>query len=364
MRWNSLIKKPLFALVVVPTILSGVYFSFVASDIFVSESHFVIRSQEKSSQSGLGALLQGAGFARTEDGVYAVRDFIESRDALALLETQDKVSQMFGGKNVDMISRFDPFGVDKSFEGLYKYYSRRVDVDVDSTSGITTLTVNAFSAHDAYKINDELLRMAERLVNKMNARMQLDLVESAQREVDTAKSAASTAEANLAAYRTSQHIYDPERQSSLQLQQVAKLQGDIVETKAQIAQLRLLSPGNPQLQALQTRLMSLQQQVEGQLASVAGGESSLTEKAGRYSRLQLEQVFAEKQLASAMATLEAARNEAMRKQMYVEVVASPNEPDVAIRPHRLKDVLVTFVGCLIIWGIVSLLLAGVREHHD
>lgn len=363
-RRGNLFKSSFFFIVVVPTLIAIIYFGLVASDIYVSESRFVVRSQDKSSQAGLGALLQGTGLTRSADSVYVVHDFIQSRDALAQLESQEKVSRMFSAKSVDFVNRFDPVGTDNSFEGLYKYFDRRVDIDVDSTSGITTLSANAFSAQDAYTINASLLAMAERLINQMNARMQSDLIASAQREVDVAKAAAATAESNLTQYRTSQQVFDPERQSSLQLQQLSKLQEDIVETKVQIAQLRSFAPGNPQMSALTTRLASLQQQADEQMSQVAGGKVSLTKKAGEYSRLQLEQVFAEKQLASAMATLESARNEALRKQMYVEVVAKPNTPDVPIRPRRLKDVLITFVACMIVWGIASLLMAGIREHHD
>ncbi|CAM2188978.1 Capsule polysaccharide export inner-membrane protein BexC [Burkholderia cepacia] len=364
MRWSSLIKSPFFFLVVIPTLLAGVYFGLVASDIYVSESRFVVRSQDKEAQSGLGALLQGTGFTHSEDSVYVVRDFMQSRDALGQLEKELNVSAMFGAKSVDLVSRFNPLGVDPSFENLYKYYSRRTDIDVDSTSGITTLTVNTFTDSSAYAINGALLAAAERLVNKMNARMQSDLVAAARREVDAAKAVAVAAESNLARYRTSKQVYDPERQSVLQLQQIAKLQEDIVETKAEIAQVKSFAPNNPRLQALTTRLASLLQQSDGQMASIAGGNVSLTQKMGEYSRLQLERTFAERQLTSALATLESARNEALRKQLYVEVVASPNRPDVPIRPHRIKSVLVTFIAGLVIWGIASLLMAGIREHHD
>jgi capsular polysaccharide transport system permease protein len=39
-------------------------------------------------------------------------------------------------------------------------------------------------------------------------------------------------------------------------------------------------------------------------------------------------------------------------------------PDVAQEPHRLRGILATFVLGLVAWGILSMLLAGVREHQD
>jgi capsular polysaccharide transport system permease protein len=39
-------------------------------------------------------------------------------------------------------------------------------------------------------------------------------------------------------------------------------------------------------------------------------------------------------------------------------------PDVAQEPRRLRSVAATFILGLVAWGILSMLLAGVREHQD
>ena len=71
--------------VVVPTLLSVIYFGFIASDVYISESRFVVRSPERQTASPLGMLLKGTGFARSQDDSYTVQDFILSRDALKSL---------------------------------------------------------------------------------------------------------------------------------------------------------------------------------------------------------------------------------------------------------------------------------------
>ena len=49
---------------------------------------------------------------------------------------------------------------------------------------------------------------------------------------------------------------------------------------------------------------------------------------------------------------------------YVERVAQPSLPDDALEPRRLRGILATFVIGLVAWGILTLLLAGVREHRN
>jgi capsular polysaccharide transport system permease protein len=63
-------------------------------------------------------------------------------------------------------------------------------------------------------------------------------------------------------------------------------------------------------------------------------------------------------------SLEQARNEAQRKQLYLERIVQPNLPDVATEPRRLRSFLAVVALGLVLWGILSMLIAGVREHQD
>ena len=66
----------------------------------------------------------------------------------------------------------------------------------------------------------------------------------------------------------------------------------------------------------------------------------------------------------ALASLEQARNEAHRKQLYLERIAQPNLPDLAMEPKRLRAFFATMVLTLITWGVVSMVVAGVKEHAN
>lgn len=64
-----------------------------------------------------------------------------------------------------------------------------------------------------------------------------------------------------------------------------------------------------------------------------------------------------------MTALQEARSEARRKQAYVERIAQPSLPDKAEEPRRLRGIFATLVLSLIAWAILTMLLAGIREHH-
>lgn len=350
--------------VLIPTALAIIYYGLIASDVYISESRFVVRSPQRQATTGLGALLQGTGFARSQDDTYSVHDFVMSRDALKELDDQLKVRKSFSSKDADVINRFPGLDWDDSFEAFHRYYKKRVTIDYDTVSSISVLNVRAFTADDAKNINDLLLKMGERLVNNLNDRSRQDLIKVAQQEVSIAEEKAKTAALSLSAFRSNQSVFDPTGQSAAQLQSVGKIREELMSAEAQLAQLVQLSPNNPQLKVLRSRVESLRASAANEAAKVTGSGNSFASKATGFDRLTLEKQFADRQLAAAFASLESAKSEAQRKQLYLERLVQPNLPDMAVEPRRIRSVFMIFALGLIAWGVVSLLVASVKEHSD
>lgn len=348
--------------VAVPTILSAVYFGLLASDVYMSESRFVVRSPDKPQKSGIGVLLDSAGFASAGDEVQAAKGYIESRDGLRALDADGFAKSAWGKENISIFNRFNALGFSGSFEDLFDYYQSKVAVEYDSQTGITTLSVRAFSPKESLTMNERLLNQAETLVNQLNERGRGDLIKYAEREVTEAQSQASAAALALAKYRNTRGVIDPERQATVQLQMISKLQDELIGAKMQLLQLLSVAPENPQIPILRVRIKGLEQAIKDQFGQVAGAEGSLSAAAAQYQELQLRREFADKQLGIALASLQDARNEARRQQAYVERVSQPSLPDDAVEPRRLRGVLATLIIGLVAWGILTMLLAGVREH--
>lgn len=354
----------LFLLVVaLPTALAVLYFGFLASDVYVSQSQFVVRSPDKPKVTGLGALLDSAGFSTAGEEIFAAHEYVRSRDALRALNKDGAVERAYGRDEIFLLDRFNPLGGNGSFEDLYDYYVGKVGVQYAPTSSITTLTVRAFTPEEAHRLNRQLLLLSEELINRLNSRGRTDLVRFAAQEVQEAEEDARIAALELARFRNEQGIIDPERQATVQLQMVSKLQDELIGARNQLLQLRAMAPENPQIPILQVRINGLSREIDEQLGRVAGNRRSLSATAAQFQRLELERQFADRRLAAAMTSLEEARNEARRKQAYVERIVQPSLPDEAQLPRRLRGILATLVLGLVAWAIARMLLAGIREHH-
>ena len=210
--------------------------------------------------------------------------------------------------------------------------------------------------------NEKLLEMAEATVNRLNERGRRDLIAFARAEVNASEKKAFQAASALSAFRNREGILDPERQAQVQLQMISKLQDELIGAKTQLSQLKVYTPRNPQIAVLSTQIGSLEKEIDNQTRQVAGDKRSLAGNAVEYQRLQLKAQFADKQLASALASLEEAQNEARRKQAYVERIVQPNLSDAPLEPRRFRGIVATFLMSLVAWGIARMLISGVREH--
>lgn len=355
--------QALFLLVVIVPVMTAIlYFGFLASDVYISESRFVVRSPDKPAPAGLGVILQSAGFSTGSDEIFAAQSYAVSRDALRSLNRGDAFQRAYSRPRIFLLERFNPFGLSGSFEHLFKYFEDKVTLKHDSQTSITTLSVRAYDPRDAARFNERLLEMSERTVNQLNERGQRDLIGYAARDVAEAKAEAQMAAAKLAAYRNRSGVVDPQKQAEAQMQMVSKLQDQLISTKAELAQLTQYTPINPRIPMVRTQIATIQHDIDREMGKVAGNNRSLAQTAVQFERLTLENEFANKQLTAALASLEQARSEASRKQAYVERVVEPNLPDAPMEPRRLRGIIATLALSLLAYGILRMLLAGIREH--
>jgi capsular polysaccharide transport system permease protein len=350
--------------VIAPTICAVFYFGLLASDVYVSESRYIVRTQGKQAPSGLASLLVGSELSGlTGNAGSAVADYAISRDAMNALNNKEKLRQVYTRPEISIFDRFNGLGLGNSNEAFYNYFSGRVSIEQNTQSSITTLIVRAYRPEDARWVNERLLELGEGLVNRLNQRSREDLVRFAETEVNEARESARKAAVALSAYRNSHEIIDPEKQAGVSLQMISKLQDEMILAKTQLTQMHAFTPDNPQIPVLRSRIASLEHEIDEEMLKVAGGKGSLAAKTTEYARLTLDTEYAAKALTNAMASLQNANNDARRQQAYIERIVQPNTPDKATQPRRLRSIFAVIVLGLVAWGVLSLLFSATREHN-
>jgi capsular polysaccharide transport system permease protein len=373
-RWfNGLWRKPFFLLVVLPSLVAAGYLYVVAAPQYVSETRFVVSSRGGGADiggniAGLrgigGAALGAFGGGAASGDAASIRDFLTSLDAVMQANAELDLISLWRRPEADPLARLrrsEP-------ELLAQYFNTMVDISLEPMTNATTLRVRSFRPEDSKALAEQLLHSAEALVNRLSERARNATLQIAHQEAEVAERRVQEARAALVVFREQERELDSAGavQSAVALR--GQLEAMLAQARAELTErLKFMQPDNPALQATRNRIEALERQIIAERSrhtegAASSGEGVLSRQLASFERLMLEREFADRQLASATASLEAARVEAQRQQIFLSRIAEPNLAVYPLYPRKLTILVSIFVGLAISYGIGWLLIVGMREH--
>jgi capsular polysaccharide transport system permease protein len=358
-------------LVVLPTLAAAGYYAGFAADIYESEARFQVRNRagvgnSPMDASGGGRLMAMAGALSgatrpTSEESQAVVSWIDSHSAVAALQREIDLVELWRRPEADPVARL--WWEEPKLEWLLWYFRRHVQVSFDAETGVMTLRAHAFRAEDAQLLAQQVLRLSEELVNTLSARTVGDAVRVAQEDVAKAERRVLAAREALIAFREREQAFDPSRSATGAVDNIGRLESLLAQTRAEYQERRsFMRADNPQIQVLQNRIASLGEQIATERGRMTRGSEAVTQQVAGFERLELERQLADRELGSATASLEAARSEALRQQVFVLRVADPQLPEYALYPRAIFNTLTVFVALSVLFGVGWLLIVSAREH--
>ncbi len=356
--------------VLLPMLISALYLYGFAAPQYLSESKFQVRgriampsfSAGGGAGGGLGAMLGGgSSVASMPTEALAVRDFLMSHDAVRSLIDSPQVVDIWRRPEADALARL--WGEQPSMEWLQWYFGTMVSVASDQTTGITSIRVRSFRPEDSRALNTAMLALAEGMVNRLSERVREDSLQVARQEVQVAERRVAVARDALLAFRERERSLDPAASAQAAMVSLATLEQALLVSRAEFQEKSaFMRRDNPLLASLRNRISALETQIAEERRRTTAGDLALPQQIAGYERLIMEREFADRQLASATASLESARVEADRQQIFLARVVQPNLAEYPLYPRAAYILVSMGAVLLVLYGIGWLIYAGVREH--
>lgn len=357
------IFRSVLTVVGVPTLLAIIYFGFIASDIYVSEARFAIKSAKGGSGgSGLEALVNTPIVSMGGKDVMVVTDYAESQDMMLKIQDQVDIRSHFSDPSIDILSRMS---FDATHEEMLEKFRDHVRMMSDSQSDVITLTTRAYTPEKSQQIAQLVIELSEQLVNTMSTRMEEDALATARNEVARAEEKIKAASASVSSFRRSSSSLNPAAESSALLGIVSGLETRLIEARALLSEkLAFMRETSPDIISLKNKIDAISRQMALERGRLAGDESEL-EMGGLievYQPLILDQELARQQYASALNSLELARIEAQRKKQYLVTFIQPSLPDEAVEPHRINRILTVMIFSFLAYLLGGLMWSALKDH--
>lgn len=346
-----------------PTLLAAVYYGLLVQPQYESVTSFTIQSADGAGPGNALQLLVASVPGTAGRDVMLVREYIESRDMLALLIRDHGWVEHYADPNVDWFSRL---AADAPFEDRYEYYLDHIDVEHNSESGVLTLSVRAFSPEKAQQFGQAILDASEHMVNELSERARRDRIELSQAEVRRAEERLSKARQELRQLQAERGDLDPARSAASLLEVRSRLEGELAIARAELSTLSAtLQPDAPQLVEQRRRVAALQRQIDEQSRRLSSAEGdNIGDAIASFEPVVIEKEFAQRAYESALTSLELARVDAARQHRYLVRIAGPSEPDDPAYPRFWYSVLTVLALSFALLGIGTLLVASIREHAN
>ena len=359
------VLKSLAIVTGIPTLSAILYFGFYASDVYISEARFAIRSSSSGSSvgGGLASLLASPIASAGAQESMVVEDYARSANMLKSLEQELDLSLHYSSPAIDVLSRLDN---EVSREELLEYMNKRIDMLRDTTSDVITLKVRAYTPDMAQMLAQSVIKLSEKLVNEMSFRMESDALATAHAEVERATMKVRATSDRIMSFRNSTQSIDPALESSAMMGRVSAIESRLLDAEASLTEKRAyMREGASEIVSLKNRVSALQKQLSIERSKLVGEDkeglemSSLIED---YRPLILEQELAQQQHASALTSLEMARLEANRKKLYLNTFITPNLPHEPLEPNRINRILTVFLFSFMAYAIGGLMWSALRDH--
>ena len=345
-------------------IVSAVYCFGIGRDRYLATSEFVIKQPlppATASTTVLGSMQSSSVLSSLEDGRYLQVYLKSNAVKQAVFPDPSAFKAIYAPQAPDQWS-----GLHRDANDLEQlaFFGRQLDVIPQELSGTIVLTTSAFTAKDSYRLNQDLLKQAQRFVNEVNQSISADQRSFAEEQVAFAKTRLTNATNALEAFQDRYGQLDPLGEQSATTGFITGLESRLVDLKVEEASLRrqFRDPNAPEVAFVADQVRELERQIqEERQKAVGAGGRDLNKLATQASRLQGDVGFARESLSSAMRAADNSRMESQRQLKFIVMLSKPQMPTGPENSWRWKAFLSCLGVVIVVWGVGGFLLTAVNR---
>ena len=370
--WNRLIKavsqpQRLFGIIVIiPFLLSVIYFTFFAVDRYVSNAQVVVRQSDAPSSPiapSLAILTGGIDPASREYTLY-LKEYIASYEMLLKLDERINWTGHYADHLTDPLYYLSS---DAPIEEKLVFYNKMVMTHYNDTTGLLSIEVQALSPEFAEKIMQEIILESKKFINIVSREMLLEQAEFANQELIASTERYQKSKEDMVNFQNYYKLLDVEATAQARLELISALESEVAKENARLTALaNTLSIKAPQVKALQNKIYSLEEQLKIEKARITSNsiDDPLNSIASEYRQLQVNMLVAEEFYKTSLAVVENAKMDAIKNVRNLITIVPPIVPEESTYPRIFYNLLTMFIVLSFVYGIVCFVVASIKDHYE
>lgn len=355
----------LVAMVIIPLIAITGYMLRFASDQYITEIGFAIRTENAPPISDVLSSFIGTN-ANSASNLDILYEYIRGREMVGLIDAELDLKAIYSKPENDPI--FSANGIE-TIEDLRSYWERMISVSVDNNAGLIEVEVKSFSSEDSHLIASAILKFSTQKINELSKIAREDGIRFSRDDLELATTKLREARTNLTKFRIDNNLVDPEADIQGQMGLLNSLQAQLAEEIIENDVLRtsIDRENDPRLINSSNRIEIMRNRIEEERQKLASGSNSseapYAEIVSEYEGLVVDREFAEKRYLVARTNFDAAVADAGRKSLYLAVYSAPLPAESATRPRRTLTIGLSAALLLSLWSILTLMFYSIKDRR-
>jgi capsular polysaccharide transport system permease protein len=351
-----------FVIVIAAVIAIIVYYTLLASPRYVSESQFVVK-EIGSNDIPLAGLMSIASSSPNVRDALILQKYIQSRSMAIALEESVGLKEHYQSTEWDWFSRLTGNG---SVEQYHAYYQNHILVHYDEMSEVLMIEVQTFNPEFSLKVAKRIITISETLINQLGQKMVAQQLDYAQQDVNRAYEELKKYQSSLISFQDKFKLYNPEQQGSAIVTAMNDLEAEIIKEETTLKSLSsFMRSDSADIKAINRHIDALKSQLAQEKNRLTNQEKQSLNKINvDYQEIKLNSQLAADLYKSSLASLELIRSDAFRTLKHLLVIEHPSLAQENKYPRRLYSIFTWFISMLLIYGVLKMLVAVIKEHKE
>ena len=341
--------------------IGAIYILFIESELYQSDANIVVRdlTSKTTDISGLSLLLSPS--SSSQDS-FILEAYLKSFDEFEKLDKEFQLRRHFY-RDLDIVQRAKPWSTK---EDLLELYRKHLVFVYDQTAGLVTLGYLHTDPKMAYEITKQLIKDANDRLNAYNKLVAKKQLEYLRKQVEENKRKLEESIKKLEEFQNKYMELDPSQTAQSQMSLLANLEATLVEKTAKLSDLRqYMSEKSFEVKRLRNEVANLKQTIAKIKKALANPEKkSINVFIFEFERLKTIVELNKELYRQSLLQLEQLKAEIGRNSKMLLLITKPYVPQGYRYPEKFKDLVTLALILALLYGIVSLIGAIIKEHLD
>ncbi len=340
------------------------YVAFVQSELYESSSTILIKDLKSPAMptNMITTLLPNNANSNMQDSKL-IEKYIYSMEMFNKIDKKFKLKAHYMSRDIDFLQRKYPFSTSADFLNLYR---KRVIINYDVASNTLDISFLHTNAKRAKEILEFIISEAEKMLNLFNRDNGDKILKFLKKQEQHNKEILFASIEELLNYQNRHRTIDPSIDIKSKSKIISKLEQEIIQKELQYSKLKqYMNSSTIDMRSLKSEIQTLKNKLNSIRNSLSGiSKDELNKNLFEFERLKSNVEFNKERYRQTLIQLDLAMIQATQNAKNFIIITKPTLSDSYSYPNKFKNILTIFMALFMIYGIVSMIYAIIKDHRD